>query len=497
MNTNRKGNVSSSTASARVSPTLAHDSGFNFIHFGCWNNDGCGDKYVESGLTKTMRKLKLELPKINPEIVLVTGDNYYPLKTKIPETDLITKEFNKDAFDSGWSCLQSTLPPEKTYILLGNHDLEEKGKKEKKAEKAGNADDVAASEMVPGKHKKDKSEKEGKSEKEKKEKRDKSEDKCIIKDELGHINGFNLVDLCEVKIIGSTMFVMFMSTVYDTDLNFNPEWESLPDKINDKENPEIEHENPEKEAEKKAAKKNKVFRACSKYITDFSGEEFRSADNLTLFKSATTQKIWAKVKSAKSYNSQITNLVFVCHEPLVSWKSKTKKDEITGKMNTKIKLMTFGGEEYMEMLCEVIDTVKPKHTYYLCADLHQYQSGVIDINCAKCEQSYQIIQDISGTGGAEQDDQIVDDKYFKSKKADEKEYGKYSVEYTMSKSDKRFGFTKGTVLSEGGIGFEFIPVTSGAQPSTSLLNGGGRTSFKAKKTAKRRIKYVFKTTCKK
>lgn len=478
----RKGNVGSS-GSARVSPKVAQDSGFNFIHFGCWNNDGCGDKYAETGLTNTMSKLKSELPSINPEIVLVTGDNYYPLKKKIPETDIVNKEFNQDVFDSGWSCLKSTLPTEKTYILLGNHDLEEKGKKEKKAEKAGKADDAAASEMEPGKPKKDKSEKDTK------EKKDKSEDKCIIKDELGHIGRFNLVDLCEVKIIGSTMFVMFMSTVYDTDLNFNPEWESLPE-TND-------NEKLQKDAEKKAAKKNKVFRTCSKYITDFSGEAFRSAENLTQFKSATTQKIWAKVKSAKSYGSQITNLVFVCHEPLISWKSKTKKDDITGEIKTKIKLMTFGGEEYMEMLCGLIDTIKPKNTYYLCADLHQYQSGIIDIDCAGCKQKYQIIQDISGTGGAEQDDQIVDDKYFKSKKADETEYGKYGVKYTMSKSDKRFGFTIGTVLPEGGIDFKFIPVTSGAQPSTSLLNGGGRTARKAKKTAKRRSKYVFKTTGKK
>ena len=476
----RKGNVGSSP-SARVSPLDGIENELKFIHFGCWNNGGCGDKYRDSGLTQTMTKLKAELPRIKPEIVLVTGDNYYPLKTQIPGTDITQKEFNQDVFDSGWECLKSTLSGENTYVLLGNHDLEEKGKKDKKDKNKAKSEGAAAGEMEP--EKKEKHEKDEKSEKVKK---DKSDDKCIIKDELTYAKGFHLVDLCEVKIIGSTMFVMFTSTVYDTDLDFNPDWESMP-YTTDK-------EQKKKDAEEKAAKKNKVFRMCAKYIKEYSGEEFRDLNNLAEFRAVATQIITENTRQKlKTHGAPITNLVFVCHEPLISWKSKTKQND-DGTMKTKTELMTFGGQQYMDLLCGIIDMVKPVNQYYLCADLHQYQFGVINIGCAGCEKDYKIIQNISGTGGAEQDDQIVGSDYFKtSEPKDKAAFGKYKVDYTMSISDKRFGFTKATVGLEGGIGFKFIPAKSGPASSPSLVGGRRRKT----KTTKRRAKYVLKMTGKK
>lgn len=466
---NRRKNVGSSSANESK-----ESSEFNFIHFGCWNNDGCGDKYPSSGLSKTMEKLKTELPKINPKIVLVTGDNYYPLKTTEPESKITKKEFNQDVFDSGWDCLKSVLPADKTYVLLGNHDLEEKGKKEKDEKTKPEGASASEFESV----KKEKPEKS-----EKKEKSGKSGEKCIIKDEFAHLakSGFNLVDLCEVKIIDTTMFVMFTSSIFDTDLDFMPDWET---------NSTLREE--EKEEQKKAAKKNAVMRACAQFIQAYSNGDFKDDKNLIRFREQATEIITKQVReSLAQYHGKITNLVFVCHDPLMSWKSKTKTDK-TGVTKTKTNLTTFGGEQYMNLLCGIVDLVKPSpdSTYYLCADLHQYQSGNIHIDCAECKTKYQITQNISGTGGAEQDDQIIGDKYFKkSKPEDPNPFGKYKAEYTMSESDKRFGFTKATVQSDKGISFEFVPA------ETEPLVGGKRR--KTKTTTKCRTKYVMKTTGKK
>ena len=478
---NRRGNVSRGSAAANASP-MASDSGFNFIHFGCWNNDGCGQARhpktgLTSGLTRTMDKLSAVLPVINPEIVLVTGDNYYPVKPKKSlyalANDITEKQFVPDVFKSGWDCLNTILESVKqqTYVLLGNHDLEEKEGIKPKT--------------------------------------------CVIKDELTNAKDFNMVDLCNVKCIAGTMFVMFTSSIFDTDFNKDDD---------------------------KNQKKKLIIETCAKQIHAFTGDEITSLANMreTAAK-IINELVAAKKKECDENGTKINNLVFVCHDPLVCYKYKSadkdkkkdkgdkgekadkkekegdageekkekkekkdKKDKKDDEEGEKVKVVTqmpFGGEKYMDLLCGIIETVKPTGTYYLCADLHQYQEGTITINCDECGKGYEIKQNISGTGGAEQDDKIPEDKAKELDKEPVEGFGKYNVDYKMRESTMQFGFTKATVKpGAGGIKFDFVPVDGSMKgEGASGMFGGGRLvkARRVARTGRRHVKRVLKMTMKK
>jgi hypothetical protein len=448
---NRRGNVGSRKSAAVNATPMASDSGFNFIHFGCWNNDGCGETNSESGLTHMMAKLKTQLPQIKPEIVLVTGDNYYPVK---PEKslyalthDIIEKQFVSEVFKSGWDCLNTTLESVKprTYVLLGNHDLEKKEG------------------IKP--------------------------EECVIKDERDKIDGFNMVDLCNVKCIGSTMFVMFTSSIFDTDF----------DKDDDKNQ-----------------KKKRIIEKCAKQIKAFSGDDITTLDEMrTHAVRIINEMVTSEKQKCDSKGIKILNLVFVCHDPLVCYKYKSadkdkKKDkgkkeekkEKEGdageekKKDKKVQTMPFGGEKYMDLLCGIIETVKPINNYYLCADLHQYQEGDIAISCKGCSNEYTIHQCISGTGGAEQDDEIPMDAAKELNGNPTGGFGKYKVNYNMDKSIMKFGFTLAIVDPKSGI--RFVPMlVDVSAASASVFKGGRLMKKRGARTTRRRVKRVLKTTIKK
>ena len=96
-----------------------------FIHFGCWNRNGCDKKNASSDLSKVINLLdnyienieNSEQPKV--EFITIAGDNYYPDKVKIGGKKL--KVINENNMKSGFECLPKQIPK---YLLLGNHDLE-------------------------------------------------------------------------------------------------------------------------------------------------------------------------------------------------------------------------------------------------------------------------------------------------------------------------------------------------------------------------------------
>ena len=84
-----------------------------FIHFGCWNYDKCGG---DNAVTAVTRAVKQETESGGINYVIVAGDNYYPIKNK--KTSL--KIINPPMLTSGLDC----LPDIPTYVLFGNHDLD-------------------------------------------------------------------------------------------------------------------------------------------------------------------------------------------------------------------------------------------------------------------------------------------------------------------------------------------------------------------------------------
>jgi len=306
------------------------------------------------------------------------------------------------------------------------------------------------------------------------------------------------------------MFVMFTSSIFDTDF----------DKDDDKNQ-----------------KKKRIIQKCAKQIKAFSGDDITTLDEMrTHAVRIINEMVTSEKQKCDSEGMKILNLVFVCHDPLVCYKYKSadkdkKKDkgkneekkEKEGdageekKKDKKVQTMPFGGEKYMDLLCGIIETVKPINNYYLCADLHQYQEGDIAISCKGCSNEYTIHQCISGTGGAEQDDEIPMDAAKELNGNPTGGFGKYKVNYNMDKSLMKFGFTLAIVDPKSGISFDPVLVDgpknvkkdekhkAQAVSATSKLPAASASGFmggrlmkkRGARTTMRRVKRVLKTTIKK
>jgi len=95
----------------------------------------------------------------------------------------------------------------------------------------------------------------------------------------------------------------------------------------------------------------------------------------------------------------IKNIIVVGHHPLFDL--KTKKDEDSGKVKTKEEVMPLLNELYYESIYLPLQAVNSDIKYfYLCADLHQYQTGIVTI-IGESMPSLNIQQYIVGTGGTE------------------------------------------------------------------------------------------------
>jgi prolyl-tRNA synthetase len=93
--------------------------------------------------------------------------------------------------------------------------------------------------------------------------------------------------------------------------------------------------------------------------------------------------------------------------------------------------------------------------YYLCADLHQYQSGNIEITKLGNSDSMNIKQYIVGTGGAKLD------PYDSTLITHNEEYEKLNIKYKMNKDDitnscSEYGFLKCIENIDNNIDFKFI-----------------------------------------
>ena len=132
-------------------------------------------------------------------------------------------------------------------------------------------------------------------------------------------------------------------------------------------------------------------------------------------------------------NLDASNIILIGHHPIYSIKNKKDiKDEI--------KLVRF-----IDFLKKVADLLIGKNVYYLCADTHMYQEGIINITPDLIIKQY-----IVGTGGAEQDSIYLGDNTIK-------EGG--SIVYTKTIEKKEFGFLN-VEINELGVNYNFISAIS-------------------------------------
>jgi hypothetical protein len=131
-------------------------------------------------------------------------------------------------------------------------------------------------------------------------------------------------------------------------------------------------------------------------------------DNLIIDKSIEEQLEFLKqrqYKIIKDYlsNNKYKNIIVCAHHPLIGFKNQIVKNELSnGKMKTKVK----GGLDiYNVALYELFLDLLSLHAenfYYLCADIHNYQQGIVTIH--NLDKTINIKQYIVGTGGTDLDD---------------------------------------------------------------------------------------------
>ena len=175
----------------------------------------------------------------------------------------------------------------------------------------------------------------------------------------------------------------------------------------------------------------------------------------------------------------IKNIIVVGHHPLFDL--KTKKDDDSGKIKTKEEVLPLLNELYYESIYAPLQAGNPDINYfYLCADLHQYQTGRVTIQKAIAESSLPslvIQQYIVGTGGTE----LEKMPYNHSKDRVELINEKYKINYDIipNANEHTHGFLVCKLDTAKNFSAEFIPADS---PEPTV----GGSYKKKKRTMKRR-----------
>ena len=193
----------------------------------------------------------------------------------------------------------------------------------------------------------------------------------------------------------------------------------------------------------------------------FLKSRFATPEGLIDFQNA---KIYEAIRR---YPGRINNIIIIGHHPISGYKFKELKKGKKGKPDTPAHI------ELMDDIIRFNSVLKEIYSiaggnrvnyYYLCADLHMYQEGNIDLNIG--DNTMNIKQYIVGTGGTELDPEIPDGMERPTKP---------DITYTMNRVEYDCGFLECKIEEAGII---FTPI---------LLNNhmfGGRKSKKNRKARK-------------
>ena len=317
-----------------------------FIFFGCWNKGGCKILDIPiNPLEKMISKLKDYIAKKveendKPGFMIVAGDNYYPNSRKDKGDEKKTK-VKEIIKDELESGFNclNTIDISKRYILLGNHDVD--GVNVFSATE--DSKPVSNVEICPI--------------------LDFQVKKFKNRDTTDRLFTFNNDRLLEHYIDGHTAIIMFDSTIL-----FH---------IDDKD----------------------VSKFLSCYNLIYNTKGFTSIESIITFQNLQRNKTIAFLKG----NETITNIIFACHHPIVSLKSKKKDGEIK-----KNKAVT---KKMVDFLFPFYENFPDKHFIHLCADVHLYQHSQIEIEkSGDTKVVMKIEQYVVGTGGADLDDPYGEEK---------------------------------------------------------------------------------------
>ena len=186
----------------------------------------------------------------------------------------------------------------------------------------------------------------------------------------------------------------------------------------------------------------------------FLSENFESIDNVKEYQ---YNLIFQKINQYNAIGS-IKNLIIIGHQPITGIKYKDG-----------VKQSPLNDIPYFKpVLLEIYNLLGSEINYfYLCADLHLYQEGLITLKNEQEQKEMKIKQFIVGTGGTELDDAVPENINFV--------FSSETIDYQMISSKQKCGILKCEV--EGlEPKFEFI----------SIEQKGGRKKTKKRRRNKRK-----------
>ena len=193
-------------------------------------------------------------------------------------------------------------------------------------------------------------------------------------------------------------------------------------------------------------------------------------------------------KTIDKYSKKIKNVIVIGHHPISGYKYKNEATNLIQSFEGLSRLLYSINQKLMNK--SIIN--KPINYYYLCADLHLYQPGTIEIN-NKTENNTMIIQQyIVGTGGTKLDDSpFLQAASFPPATEHALNNDEYTVKYSMTEDQKRialntskkYGFLS-CELYRGNMYFKFIDTEGVAYSEESKKEKTTRKT--TRKTTKRK-----------
>ena len=207
------------------------------------------------------------------------------------------------------------------------------------------------------------------------------------------------------------------------------------------------------------------------------------------------QRLADYIASLTAKAGTIKNIIVVGHHPLFDL--KTKKDDESGKIKTKEEVMPLLNELYYESIYAPLQSVNSGIKYfYLCADLHQYQTGTVTISSlgagtgldagtdADSARPLLVIQQyIAGTGGTE----LEKTPYDHSKDGGvTKNTDKYQITYNIIPTANEYthGFLVCRLDTDKNFSVEFIEADKFVGGGKYSKQSRSKNTSKAKKTSK-------------
>lgn len=389
-----------------------------FLHFGCWNNTNEKKGKVVGNLNQVMKKLNNYLKNqayFEKKPFLVLAGDNYYPEKKKSEMENEKKE--KIIYLQKMLDGFNSLPTDvEINMILGNHDLETNGKK-----KTLFIENVNTNEK---------------------------NDCYILNNEMRYVlnsnetqkeNNIHFILFKEEMLKNGTLLLMLDTSMYGSDVD--------------------------------------------KYLPCYSVFLKHQIKNAQILIDMQNEFIKSTIEK---YSESIQNIIMIGHHPIIGIKNKKTKHSIyNSKSETEV------GESKIEILNDIpyfVDTLKmiknvvnknEVEYFYLCADLHLFQKGVVHIN----DDDMKINQYIVGTGGTELDDDISKElsNNIKYNRASD------NITYEVTENEHDFGFLE-CLIREGPPIFTFIS-------ATKKDFGGGlrhRTKSKFKKIPRKKLKLTRK-----